>query len=666
MKETAVYSFDIFDTVLVRKWAKPTDLFWELGKQLKQENLIQLSPDSWSELRIETEKNVRSKLTDGEVTIQNIYDYLAPSLKWSKDDAKNALRKEIELERISLQPVPAIKRKIQALHLANERVIYISDIYLPQDVIKLFLQENNIWADSDILYVSSEVEARKSSGKLFWHCLTKESIKPDRLHHIGDNLHSDIKVPKRLGINVRPFTQTHLNRYERQISESDQLPLAFRSLLAGSSRLTRLQCQEDSPHKQLIWETAASVMAPVLFGFVHWCLQEAESKGIQKLYFVARDGQILHKIATILCKNWAYNVECRYLYGSRQAFKFPAIQSLGEYELDWIFDFPQVFLSVFSLCERINIKPEQIRTPLISNGFPEQTWNRNLTFQERTLLKQLFQKESDIFNLVISTAKEYRNKTIGYFRQEGLTDWTSFGFVDFGWKGSLLKSISHLLYSAEIYPEGGIYGFYFALKKRVELLPTDHLFAYFFDVSNPSATRKQLCRFSELFEALVAADHGSTMRFEKTEGKYIPILRSLKNEKALNWGIETYQKAIVKYVENFSSVFEKNKCSSELFLCTAELLLEQFIENPTKEEARIFGSLEHTPDMAEAILYELAPELTFRLCLEMLFNGRDFPSFTWKPAVIVRSKKYLIFMFEKNKFLPQKFKRLKYKLVKRT
>jgi hypothetical protein len=465
---------------------------------------------------------------------------------------------------------------------------------------------------------------------------------------------------------ILPFTQTHLNRYERQISESNQLPLKFRSALADSSRLTRLQCQENSPHRQVIWETAASVMAPVLLGFVNWCLYEAESKRIQRLYFVARDGQILYKIAQILCKNWGYDIECRYLYGSRQALKFPAIQSLGEYELSWIFDFPQVFLSVNSLCERINIRPEQIRTLLLNNNFPEQMWDRNLVLQERTLLRQLFQKEPDVFNLIISTAQDYRNKAIGYFQQEGLMDGVSFGLVDFGWKGSLLKSLSHLLCSAGVYPEGGICGFYFALKRRIELLPTDRLFAYFFDVANPSENRKQLCRFSELFEALVSADHGSTVRYEQADGKYIPILRSSKNEKALNWGLEVYQKSIIEFVEKFSSVVERNDCSSQLFLQTADLLLNQFIESPTKEEAKAFGTLEHTPDMAEAMLYQLAPELTFSLSLEMLMADKELPHYIWKPGVMSRSQQYqkwLFLVFEKIKIMKQKVKRLKYRLA---
>jgi len=44
------YSFDVFDTALTRIWAKPTDLFWELGIQLQTAQLIQMTPETWQRL----------------------------------------------------------------------------------------------------------------------------------------------------------------------------------------------------------------------------------------------------------------------------------------------------------------------------------------------------------------------------------------------------------------------------------------------------------------------------------------------------------------------------------------------------------------------------------------------------------------------------------------
>jgi predicted HAD superfamily hydrolase len=344
--QKTVYSFDVFETSLVRVWAKPSDLFWELGEQLRQQKLIDISADTWQQMRIKAESAARVASKTGEVTVEQIYQQLAGFLGWSTTQAEQAMHKEIALELASLRPVPAIQKRIQALQQANERVIYMSDMYLSESTIRTFLKENNVWTPGSRLYVSSEVGMSKSNGKLFPHCLGQESVKPSQLHHIGDNFHSDVKMAKKQGVKVEPITQTHLNRYEGKIADTTHLPLKFRSLLAGASRLTRLQSQETSPDKQVIWDTTASAVAPMLFGFVHWCLVEAQKRGIQRLYFVARDGQILQKIAQVICQNWGYTIDCRYLYGSRQAWHQPAIQEIGEVELDWIL----VALRCISVC----------------------------------------------------------------------------------------------------------------------------------------------------------------------------------------------------------------------------------------------------------------------------------------------------------------------------
>ncbi len=429
---TKVYSFDVFETCLVRVWAKPTDLFWELGEQFRQQKLIEVSADSWQQIRIKAESAARDASKTGEVSVQQIYQQLAPLLGWSTTQAQQAMHKEIELELASLRPVPAIQQRIQKLQQVNNRLIYMSDMYLSEETIRTFLKENNVWTPDSTLYVSSEIEKSKANGKLYQHCLKNESVKASELTHIGDNLHSDVKMAKKQGVKVEPITQTHLNRYEKLIVEDSKLPLRFRSLLAGMSRLTRLQSKETSIDKKVIWDTTASAIAPVLFGYVYWCLEEAKKRGIKRLYFVARDGQVLHKIAQEICKNWKYEIDCRYLYGSRQAWHAPSLMQVGEAEYFWIFN-DTTFLSVHSVCERVNIAPEQIEDVLEKFGFVKSEWNHNLSSDERKHLKQAFQ-EPQVVELIVATATSYREAAIGYFRQEKMGDGL-FGIVDIGWTG---------------------------------------------------------------------------------------------------------------------------------------------------------------------------------------------------------------------------------------
>ena len=663
--QKTVYSFDVFETSLIRVWAKPSDLFWELGEQLRQQKLIEISADTWQQMRIKAESAARVASKTGEVTVEQIYQQLAGFLGWSTTQAQQAMHKEIALELASLRPVPAIQKRIQALQQANERLIYMSDMYLSESTIRTFLKENNVWTPGSRLYVSSEVGMSKSNGKLFPHCLGQESVKPSQLHHIGDNFHSDVKMAKKQGVKVEPITQTQLNRYEGKIADTTHLPLKFRSLLAGASRLTRLQSQETSPDKQVIWDTTASAVAPMLFGFVHWCLVEAQKKGIQRLYFVARDGQILQKIAQVICRNWGYAIDCRYLYGSRQAWHTPAIQEIGQFELEWILRGTKLlsqFLSIRSMCERVNISPEQIKGVLSRYGFPAAKWELNLQQHERDLVRQVF-TDKEVTELIISTAATYREKVIGYFRQEGLDDEVPFGFVDIGWGGNIQRSFSRLLSIAGFYPDSGVCGFYFGLQRR-KPFQNDRLLAYFYDVDKPCDDRYLLCKYRCLFELFVAADHGSTMSYEQCGEQYIPVLRSPKNEKAIDWGLYALQNAAVEFTEQITTNLNEQECTTELFLQTTDILAKELVLNPSRQEAQVFGSFVMSGDQTENAFYELAPVYTLADWWRRLIYNMAPHEDVWHAASVARGNAIVRTLFGPGKLtlirkirkIPAKFK----------
>ncbi|MEA5467372.1 hypothetical protein [Spirulina sp. 06S082] len=628
-----VYSFDIFDTVLVRIWAKPCHLFWKLGQALKENNLLPISVDSWYELRKNTEQKVRQNSAREEITLKEIYGDLSLLLNWSKWDIEKAIALEIALEKKSLFLVPEIYNCIQQHRQEQAKIIYISDMYLPESTLKELLEIHKIWQKKDSLYVSSTYKSTKASGKLFTDCLHQESLQNRQLIHTGDNFYSDVQVAKKLGIQAHLFTKTNLNRYEDKIANHPQLSLEFRSILAGSSRLTRLSNFNLIFSQSVIWEIAASVIAPVLFGFVYWCLQSARDRGIERLYFIARDGQILLKIAQIICQNWGYSIDCRYLYGSRQSWHFPAIQEIGKYELEWLFD-PTSFLSIESLCKRVHLEPDEIEVPLNKSGFPRFRWTDNLKVHERELLKSVFQTQ-EVTNIILKRALKFRENALGYFHQEGLANPVYFGIVDIGWNGRLQYSLSRLLNSGGIYPKEGISGFYFALSRRFKCFEKEQLFAYFSDVDCPH-DRDRLCYYRELFELFVAADHGGTVCFENNRGIYYPVLRSQLNQQAIQWGLKTQQEAIIKFCQIFTQNLNKDSYSNELGLKSAELLLKEFIDHPNRLEADIFGSFQVSEDQNETKFHELAPKYTIIASLKRLILNRDSYHSIWFPAVQIR------------------------------
>jgi FMN phosphatase YigB (HAD superfamily) len=626
------YSFDIFDTVLTRIWAKPTDLLYQLGDQLRQMKLIQVKSEVWQRLRVEAEKAARQESTTGEVTLIQIYEQLKHPCDWSEAETARAMQTEIQLEQDSLRAIPANQRKIQALHQQNQAIAFLSDMYLPSAVLQGLLKDHQLWAEGDIVRVSGELGAHKGNGKLFLHHLNQLQLQPVQLHHMGDNLHSDIQMARKLGISAEPFLDAHLNRYERTIADNTQLPWRLRSLIAGASRLCRLQCPETDLHKQVIWNTAASVIAPLVFGFIHWVLLEAQRRGIRRLYFMARDGQILHKTAQIICQKWGYDIDCRYLYGSRQAFHFPSIQDISAVEFSWLFDSPE-FLSIRIICDRVNLIPEQIETPLIKHGFAPESWDQNLTKPQLAALKVVFQ-DPTVVAQIVELAKTYREKAIAYLKQEGMNDGVPFATVDTGWSGKSQRSLSKLLAIANMRPKAGLQGFFFGLTGDAKF-QDDSMHAYFIQPDN--YLEKYFLCDTQILELFLAADHGSTLSYEQDGDRYVPVLRSPKNEEGTRWGVLVQQQAILNFTEQLTTNLRPQDSAIADYQWITETLLDLFIHTPGKEEAIAFGTQPFSQHQSESKFYELAPAYTLRDSFKMLTNPKYIHSFAWLPASIQRS-----------------------------
>ena len=92
------------------------------------------------------------------------------------------------------------------------------------------------------------------------------------------------------------------------------------------SRRTRLAAPPDaSETERVIWDVSADVSAPLIALFVDWCLRESRAAGIERLYFLSRDGQVMMQVAEILGLRDSDPTDCRYLYVSRQALLLPAV-----------------------------------------------------------------------------------------------------------------------------------------------------------------------------------------------------------------------------------------------------------------------------------------------------------------------------------------------------
>ncbi len=203
-----VCSFDVFDTTLTRVTAEPTGVFHLLQRRLAGISLPlpQALLDGFPKLRVDAERQARTESKYQEVTLAEIYRVLAAPFQIGADLENELARLELEEERRSIRPVACTLRWIGRARELGRRVVFVSDIYLPVEFIREMLVRERTLQERDGLYVSSEHRVTKATGRLFQQMLNREGCTPNAVWHIGDNLHSDVEVPHRLGFHAVRFS----------------------------------------------------------------------------------------------------------------------------------------------------------------------------------------------------------------------------------------------------------------------------------------------------------------------------------------------------------------------------------------------------------------------------------------------------------------------------
>ncbi len=598
-----VESFDVFDTLLTRGVSRPPDLFLLIGRRLSEQHLVP-SAEEYCRERMAAERRARESTNREEVILTDIYRILARTFAWKHDMAERAMKLEITCERETLVPVAATGKMLEDALNQKKKVFCISDTYLPGDFILERLQAY-FPIDSSNLYVSSEVGLTKHSGNLFSHISEKESIKYDQWRHYGDNPHSDVRIPRRLGIESKLIDHS-LTRYEASVSSRS--PEILARTLSGCMRATRLSYCFDSAHYKTLWELSCNVIAPTFFGFCYWILSAALRDGVQRLYFVSRDGQILLKISKAIQKSVPEfsGIECRYLYGSRQAWHLPSVSRIDAEALDWIFANTS-FLSVDVILDRLRSTAYTLSSrahTAVCECIPEREWSNNLTDSDRGRLRRLFEQNRDIHEWIRQSAEHARNNVRGYFEQEGLMEDTVWAMVDIGWGGNLQNSLSRILSTINGTSKRSVRGYYWGLRTKTPYHPHDKQTAFAEELTD--RWKAILFYHTGLYEMFASADHGSTIGYDKSADAWVPVLRGTDSSEASNWGVQYVHEAAVAFSRHFLRHW-KWELPLNHYTALVMPVLEQFFHDPDVREVACFEAKDMYECQTEAARLSLAP-----------------------------------------------------------
>ena len=601
-----LHSFDVFDTLITRCLWRPEDLFLLLAHRLRGAGLLRCAPEEFARLRQQAEAALRRAPGTEEVQLVAIHATLAATCGWTPGEAQRVAALELATEEAAIRPVAANAARLARLRDGGAEVALVSDTYLDRAALLRLLQGAGIGVPAPLVFASAAHGVTKRTGRLFGVVAAAAGVAPERILHRGDHPDADVAVPRLMGIRAEHCATAAPTRHEATLhAATASHPPLLRSLLAGGARAARLSADPENLHRRVLWEVGAGVAGPLLTGFVLWILHHARSAGLTRLYFVARDGQILLRIAEILLARLGWPIECRYLMGSRQAWHLPALAEIDETALAWLVANAQSD-PLGGVLARAELEPGQIAAALARHGLGRLDRPAPAA-QLRALLL-----DAEVAPLIHARAALRRHAALGYLRQEKVLEGGAATIIDLGWHGRLQHSLQKLadLGAGEA---GGtqVSGFYFALRSRPDGVPPERMRTY---LDAPQAVRRLNPVLLELF---CAADHGTVRRYRQAPGgAYEAELATPLDRAVVEWGLDALQGGILAFARECAAAIELGRdagAGTEAWIALLRdggmAAYQDFRREPDAAEAEAFGTFPHADGQAHLTTADCAPRV---------------------------------------------------------
>ncbi|MCQ2505786.1 MAG: HAD-IA family hydrolase [Lachnospiraceae bacterium] len=295
-----VISFDIFDTLIMRRVLEPSDIFEIVASQSAViKDTVEQKLASVEKLECFVEERIKAD-NGGITSIEEIYDKLSVVYKLSPVQKLLLMQRELETELKYSVPRRKMHEIFNYALSKHKKVYLVSDMYLSSSQIKTLLDKCG-YSGYEELIVSSEYKVTKESGGLF-EVLKGKCDSNAKILHIGDNRRADGERAKAaeidsyiIGSAYELWMASSMKGTLSKIGDINQRLMLAQLIyefcedpfsLVDSQGLIKTECPEKLGY----------MLGPVFSELVKWLRVMLKKNNITQLLLPSRDGYLIKRL----------------------------------------------------------------------------------------------------------------------------------------------------------------------------------------------------------------------------------------------------------------------------------------------------------------------------------------------------------------------------------
>lgn len=568
-------SFDIFDTLIERPFAQPTDIFIVIEKKINDLNILENF--DFSNSRILAEKIAKEVYKDlEEINLDQIYEVLRIQYNLTSEIISKIKDLEINTEKELMTFRPIGKELYKLCTSLGKKIVYTSDMYLPRNVILSFLKDNDYSIEHD-LFLSSEIGFKKSTGTLFEYISKKTEVEYSKIVHIGDNNNGDFNVPRKIGIKATRLTRAVDKMYNHEFFRNNfKIRGVFQRSLQESAIIYMIARQIfDNPFiafdKYSICQNNTKNLGYIILGtcltdYSIWLRKQVKKNKNDGLYFIARDGKVIKKVYDSLFFN--DDIETKYIYGSRKLMRYTSLPSLSD-----------VYSCIKDLTGKIP------RLELQENfGWTYFDENLNNKVENYTDLVKAYQSITQCFDYNLVNHKYQNNLLLDYLTSNKFFSFKKPAIVEIGYAGTIQNFLQRNL------DKKPLTGYYYALFDTSYNRRNNKniMYGYVSNGENRLNILHSIAHNGFMYETLFCSEEDTIIKLAKMNGEVYAIRNINEKDNVrknlirdLHYGAVEYAK---DYYEFYKNCFEYLTEDREL----GARMITQFIKKPNSKDVKFF------------------------------------------------------------------------------